>query len=67
MDKLAIRCVLAEISRLPISKAAADRNDEIRRTDGIVRSFLPVHPGKTEHLRVRTPDGAHTHKSMHDR
>ena len=67
VDELAVRCVLAEIARLPVGKTAAECDDEIGGTDGIVRRFLSMHPGKSEHLRMRTGDGAHPHQGVNGR
>ena len=67
VDELAVRCVLAEIARLPVGKAAAECDDEIGGTDGIVRRFLSMHPGKSEHLRMCTGDGAHPHQGVNGR
>ena len=64
VDELAVRCVLAEIARLPVGKTAAECDDEIGGTDGAVRRLCSMHADKAKHLRMRAWDSPHPHQSM---
>ena len=65
VNKLAIRRVFAEITRLAVGKTAAERDHEISSPDRIIRCLFPMHSCKAEHLRMRARQRPHTHECMH--
>lgn len=66
VDELRVLRVLVEVARLTVGKAAADGDDEVGRTNRVVRGFFAVHAGKAQGLRMGARDGAKAHERMDD-
>lgn len=67
VDELRVLRVLVEVARLAVAEAAADGDDEVGRSNRVIRGLLAVHAGKAERLRMGARYRTEPHERVDDR